>query len=92
MSYPPAQFPPGASAATADDLTLPLRGATIGQAVTRFFKNYATFSGRASRSEFWWWSLVSGLVGLVFYTLDFASSGGFIEASETNGTFGDLLS
>lgn len=25
----------------------------------RFFRKYATFSGRASRSECWWWALVS---------------------------------
>ena len=38
----------------ATPLSQPLYGATIGQAVTRFFTKYATFSGRASRSEFWW--------------------------------------
>lgn len=31
----------------------------------RFFTKYATFSGRASRSEYWWWFLVSTLVGIV---------------------------
>ncbi|MBF9319484.1 DUF805 domain-containing protein [Mycobacteroides chelonae] len=36
------------------DLTLPLYGATFGQAITRFFRSYARFSGRASRSEYWW--------------------------------------
>ncbi|WP_078314995.1 DUF805 domain-containing protein [Mycobacterium sp. D16Q16] len=36
------------------DLTLPLYGATFGQAVSRFFRSYARFSGRASRSEYWW--------------------------------------
>lgn len=43
-----------AAAAPADPLSQPLSPATIGQAVTRFFRKYATFSGRASRSEFWW--------------------------------------
>ena len=38
----------------ATPLSQPLYGATIGQAVSRFFTKYATFSGRASRSEFWW--------------------------------------
>ena len=46
-------------------LPAPLYGATIGQAVKRFWKKYATFSGRASRSEFWWWVLVSYGVTLV---------------------------
>ena len=46
-------------------LSQPLYGATIGQAVRRFWKKYATFTGRASRSEFWWWFLVSFLVSVV---------------------------
>ncbi|MBN9612516.1 MAG: DUF805 domain-containing protein [Actinobacteria bacterium] len=37
-----------------DDLGRPLYGATFGQAVRRYVKNYAKFSGRASRSEYWW--------------------------------------
>ena len=28
-------------------------------AIVRGFKKYATFAGRASRSEFWWWTLFS---------------------------------
>ena len=45
------------------DLTLPLYGATFGQAVSRFFRSYARFSGRASRSEYWWATLALGLAG-----------------------------
>lgn len=36
------------------DLTLPLYGASFGPAISRFFRSYARFSGRASRSEYWW--------------------------------------
>lgn len=43
----------------------PLHGATFWQAVTRFFQGYVRFSGRASRSEFWWAMLASALIGLV---------------------------
>ena len=46
-------------------LWAPLYGASLPDAVSRFFKKYATFSGRASRSEYWWWALVSGIVSLV---------------------------
>lgn len=46
-------------------LWAPLYGASLPEAVSRFFRKYATFSGRASRSEFWWWALVSGVVSLV---------------------------
>ncbi|RII43607.1 DUF805 domain-containing protein [Galactobacter valiniphilus] len=48
-----------------EDLTRPLYGATFGQAIKRFFKNYVNFNGRASRSEFWWVALALGLLQLV---------------------------
>jgi len=51
-------------------LSQPLYGANIGQAVKRFWKKYTTFSGRASRSEFWWWILVYALVGFVLGTIN----------------------
>lgn len=37
----------------------PLRNATMDQAASRFWRKYATFSGRASRSEFWFALLVA---------------------------------
>ncbi|SDS03153.1 DUF805 domain-containing protein [Agrococcus carbonis] len=43
----------------------PLYGASFGQAVQRFFRGYVTFSGRASRSEYWWAYLFVALVSLV---------------------------
>ncbi len=57
------------STATGTPLSQPLYGASIGQAVSRFFKKYATFSGRASRSEFWWWYLVFVVVTGVLYAI-----------------------
>ena len=51
-------------------LSQPLYGATIGQAVRRFWKKYATFTGRASRAEFWWWYLVSTLVSFVLSAIN----------------------
>ncbi|WP_166974400.1 DUF805 domain-containing protein [Brevibacterium atlanticum] len=56
-------------ASSPDDLSLPLYGAKFGQAVKRFFKNYAKFSGRASRSEFWFSYLFLILAGLIPYIL-----------------------
>lgn len=47
------------------DLTLPLYGATFGQAVSRFYGSYARFSGRASRSEFWWAMLALTVVAFL---------------------------
>ncbi|HKU32174.1 DUF805 domain-containing protein [Arthrobacter sp. NyZ413] len=46
-------------------LWAPYYGAPIGEAARRFFKKYATFTGRASRSEYWWWMLISTVVSLV---------------------------
>jgi len=30
---------------------------TFGESISTCFSKYADFNGRASRSEFWWWSL-----------------------------------
>ena len=37
---------------------------TFGQSIKHVFSNYATFRGRASRSEFWWFYLFSVLVNI----------------------------
>ena len=44
----------------------------ITQAVRSVFQNYANFSGRAMRSEYWWWTLVASLAGLALYFIDAA--------------------
>ena len=46
-------------------LWAPYYGAPFPAAVKRFFAKYSTFSGRASRSEYWWWTLVSVIVSMV---------------------------
>ena len=69
--YPgPPGYPPAPTAPTGPaPLDQPQYDATIGQAVVRFWKKYFVFSGRASRSEYWWWALVAGLVSLVLQTI-----------------------
>ncbi|MEY9260206.1 DUF805 domain-containing protein [Brevibacterium epidermidis] len=52
-------------AASPDDLSLPLYGASFGQAVKRFFKNYVNFKGRASRSEYWFAALFVALLMII---------------------------
>jgi uncharacterized membrane protein YhaH (DUF805 family) len=54
-----------AAGAATVPLDQPLRGASFGQAVSRFFRKYATFSGRASLSEYWWWALATFLVYVI---------------------------
>lgn len=55
--------------AASPPLSPPLPGASFGQAISRFFRKYATFRGRASKSEFWWVALFLFLVALVPNTL-----------------------
>lgn len=64
MSYQNAQ-PVSTAPENAAALPQPLYGATFGQAIKRFFKKYATFSGRASRSEYWWVILMNALIATV---------------------------
>lgn len=50
------------STSPSPSLAEPMYGASFGQAISRFFRKYGTFSGRASRSEYWWWQLATTLV------------------------------
>lgn len=62
---PPGPGEPFDGASDPSDMSRPLYGATFGQAVKRFFRGYAKFDGRASRSEFWWAYLFQALVSIV---------------------------
>jgi uncharacterized membrane protein YhaH (DUF805 family) len=46
-------------------LDLPFYGASFGASVRRFFRKYSVFTGRASRSEFWWAMLFQYIVGTI---------------------------
>lgn len=46
-------------------LSAPFYGASLPIAFGRSWRKYATFSGRASRSEFWWWELIELIVGAI---------------------------
>ncbi|WP_424447581.1 DUF805 domain-containing protein [Microbacterium arborescens] len=59
MTYAAA---PRTPAPGATPLSQPLYGASFGQAFARFWRKYVTFSGRASRSEFWWFYLAHALI------------------------------
>jgi uncharacterized membrane protein YhaH (DUF805 family) len=43
-------------------LWAPVPHATFLVAFRRFWKKYVVFTGRASRSEFWWWALFDAIV------------------------------
>ena len=43
---------------------------TFPEAVRSCLSKYVTFSGRAQRSEYWWWFLFTILVGMIGSTID----------------------
>jgi uncharacterized membrane protein YhaH (DUF805 family) len=75
-SYQPQ--PSMTTAPTPPPLELPYYGIGFIEAIKRGFKKYATFTGRASRSEYWWWYLFTFLVylvlGLPLYAVGIATS------------------
>lgn len=42
-------------------------------AVSTCFRKYATFKGRARRSEYWYWYLFNILVGVVLIAIDYSA-------------------
>lgn len=66
---PPGHLPP---------VGKPLHGATFGQAVKRYFQGYVKFSGRASRSEYWWSALFTTVLMLVPMVLLFITGFGML--------------
>lgn len=53
------------------------REVSFGDAIRMAFNKYCVFSGRASRSEFWWWSLFIMLIATAAYIID---SDGYVAA------------
>jgi uncharacterized membrane protein YhaH (DUF805 family) len=54
-------------------VTTPARGSSFGEAIRTCFSKYATFSGRASRSEYWFFSLFITIVISVGAIIDYAA-------------------
>ena len=48
---------------------------TFSQSIKSVFSKYADFSGRATRSEYWYFYLFNSLVGMVYYIAFFAMLG-----------------
>lgn len=72
-------------------LWAPYYGASFPVAVKRFFKKYATFSGRASRSEYWWWTLVAIAVSIVLNIIIGAGSTSSSLAGTANAGPGSIF-
>jgi uncharacterized membrane protein YhaH (DUF805 family) len=60
---------------------------SFGQAITSVFSHYVTFSGRAARSEYWWWALFTAICGIATAIVDAAIFGYSPGASPLNGIF-----
>ena len=74
----------------APPLDQPHYGAPLGAAVHRGFAKYATFRGRASRSEYWWWVLFAAVVGSVLNALPILTDGVRLEADGSLTVTGPL--
>jgi uncharacterized membrane protein YhaH (DUF805 family) len=57
------------------------------QAIASGFSNYVTFSGRAARSEYWYWVLFAILGGIAAAIVDATTDGNFTEAIFNLATF-----
>ena len=68
---------------------LPMVG--FGEAVSRGFRKYFIFSGRATRAESWWWVLFTVLAGIVLAVVDtFTGTMGMFGDSGLLGTLFEL--
>ena len=56
---------------------------TFGDAITTVFRKYAEFTGRATRSEFWWFVLFSTLVSSALSALNLATPEGMISTGSS---------
>lgn len=65
---------------------------TFFQSISTCFSKYATFTGRASRSEYWWWTLFVTLITGVFYIpLIYSSNGDSLGYNFAPGFIGLVL-
>lgn len=64
---------------------------SFGEAIKRAFSKYCCFTGRASRSEFWWWRLFLGIISFVLNILSSVFMAGAITAGSTGMGAGSLI-
>ena len=61
---------------------------SFGQAVSACFSKYATFTGRARRSEYWWFTLLLFVIGLLtniaYYVVLFQGNGDLSRAQSVS--------
>ncbi|MDM7892689.1 DUF805 domain-containing protein [Curtobacterium caseinilyticum] len=82
------QAPVPVDASGAPPLWAPWYGIGFLDAFTRFFKKYARFDGRASRSEYWYWVLANAIVTIVLYGGGIAGIVGWSAANSSTDEYG----
>ncbi len=65
---------------------------TFLESIKTVYGKYATFSGRATRSEYWWFALFASIVAVLYYALYgysfiYGSGSGYIFVSVIYGIF-----
>ena len=58
---------------------------TFGQSIANGFKKYASWKGRATRAEYWWWTLFVFIVTLPFNIIYNVGSQAGLEAALASG-------
>lgn len=97
LSYPqyPSQqpYPPQQQSGLGGEppLWAPYYGAPFPAAVQRFFKKYTAFSGRASRSEYWWWTLAAVGVSIVLNIISAVTASPSSTGTGGTSIFGTIL-
>ena len=84
MSYQPQPAYPVQSGEPA--LDHPWYGIGFVDAIKRGFKKYAKFEGRASRGEYWWWVLFTGVIFFVLYVAGIIIGAATIQPNGQMGT------
>lgn len=81
----PASFVPQFSVRTSETYS----GLSMGEAIKSVFSKYAHFTGRATRSEYWYFALFNLLItaALLFLTSILANSGGSMTDTSILGAF-----
>ncbi len=64
---------------------------SFGDAIKTVFSKYATFSGRARRSEFWYWYLFVSIVNFVFSIIWNISMAGAMTATTVEGMLAGMF-
>lgn len=67
---------------------------SFGQAIKSVFSQYATFTGRARRSEYWWFYLFFNLVSLpfqiFFFVMYLTAFAPVLESADSNGQYSEV--